>query len=229
MSVSLDPVTGYKVERMLDQLTAEFVGRVGREQIEPLLDDEVTRIASAATILTFVPLLAYRRTRERLKSITRAVAADNATWDVVFVSVSGGARVQIAAALTTHLSSGRVRTHAAGTAVTRAVGPTVRAALAEIGVDPEHAIARPVTDAGLRAADVIVTMGGRRVGVLDAPAHVRHEEWRVGDPIRAPLSQVRDIRANIEHRVHTLLAELGCPHPARGTRFRQAGPARIGG
>lgn len=109
-------------------------------------------VERGATIINFIPVLAYRRTREQLRAITRAAAANAATWDVVFVSCSRGAPSQIATALTTHLSSNRVRTHAAGTAVNNAVGPNVRAVLAEIGVDPEAATAPPATVEVLRTA-----------------------------------------------------------------------------
>jgi protein-tyrosine-phosphatase len=70
--------------------------------------------------------------------------------------------------------------------------------------------ARPVTDEVLQAADVIVTMG-HAAGVIDIPQHVRHEDWRVGDPIGAPISEMRRISADIETRVRALLAELGAP------------------
>jgi arsenate reductase len=119
-------------------------------------------------------------------------------------------RGQIAAALTTLLSEGRVSVHSAGTAVQGQIDPDVRAVIAELGVDPDEQFARPVTEEVLRAADVIVTMG-HSVGVVEVPHDVRREDWRVGDPIGAPIAEVRRVRADIEHRVRALLSELGVP------------------
>jgi protein-tyrosine-phosphatase len=49
------------------------------------------------------------------------------------------------------------------------------------------------------------------VGVVDIPQDVRHEDWRVGDPLGAPVEEIRRVCADIEHRVSTLLSALGVP------------------
>jgi arsenate reductase (thioredoxin) len=175
------------------------------------MDDSVQRVMKPATVFDFIPLMAYRFTRERLNAIRRAQGQDSAgTWDVVFVSLSGGGRGQIAAALTSLLSSNRVSVHSAGTAVEGQVDTGVRTAIAELGVDPDQAFARPVTEEVLRAGDVVVTMG-HSVGVIDIPTGARHEDWRIGDPVGAPLAEVRRVRADIEYRVRALLADIGVP------------------
>ncbi len=175
------------------------------------MNDSVDRVVETARVFDFVPLMAYRFTRERLNAIRRAQGQDaQGTWDVVFVSLSGGGRGQIAAALTTLLSENRVAVHSAGTAVHGQIDPGVQAVIAEPGVDPDQAFARPVTDEVLRAADVIVTMG-HSVGVIDIPEHVRHDDWRVGDPTGAPVDEIRRVRADIERRVKTRLSDLGVP------------------
>jgi hypothetical protein len=48
----------------------------------------------------------------------------------------------------------------------------------------------------LGATDVVVTMG-HSVGVFDIPDGVRHEDWRVGDPVGAQLDEVRRVREDI--------------------------------
>ena len=159
----------------------------------------------------FVPLMAYRFTRERLNAIRRARGQEaEVAWDVVFVSLSGGGRGQIAAALTTLLSDGVVAVHSAGTAVQGQIDSGVRAVIAELDIDPDETFARPVTDEVLRAADVIVTMG-HSVGVIDIPRGIRHEDWRIGDPNGAPLAEIRRVRADIEYRVRDLLTDLSVP------------------
>jgi protein-tyrosine-phosphatase len=159
-------------------------------------------------VFEFVPLMAYRFTRERLNSIRRAGGhGHEGTWDVVFVSLSGGGRGQIAAALTALASNNRVSVHSAGTAVRADIDPQVRAVIEELGLNPDEEFARPVTDEVLRGADVIVTMG-HSVGVIEIPEGVRHEDWRVGDPLGAPIHEVRRVRDDIDHRVRALLAGL---------------------
>ena len=50
------------------------------------------------------------------------------------------------------------------------------------------------------------------VGVVEIPAGVRHEDWRVGDPIGAPTDEVRRVRHDIEYRVRAPLDDLGVLH-----------------
>jgi len=230
MSFSLDPTMKHQIDGMVRDLCFEFAGQFDRRQIEEVMNDSVARVVETATVFDFVPLMAYRFTRERLSAIRRAEGRDaQGTWDVVFVSLSGGGRGQLAAALTTLLSQNKVSVHSAGTAVHGQIDPDVRAVIAELDVDPDEAFARPVTDEVLRAADVVVTMG-HSVGVIDIPQDVRHEDWRVGDPIGAPIGEIRRVRTDIEHRVRALLSELGVPatdhQDADGTRQDREVPAR---
>jgi protein-tyrosine-phosphatase len=77
---------------------------------------------------------------------------------VVFVSLGGDGRGQIAAALTTLLSDHRVAVHSA---VAGQIDPGVRTVTAELGVDPEGAFARPRVRALLRELGV---PAGTRIG-----------------------------------------------------------------
>jgi len=207
--MSRDADTQHKIDAFANNLAEEFAEQFQRDEVSAMLEDSLARLTSDATIGEFVPLMAYRFTRERLLSLARAAHREQSDgWDFVYVSVSGGGRGQLAAALTTRLAGDRVSVHSAGTAPRAIADPGVRAVLEEIGVDPDSEFARPVTDEVLRAADVVVTMGSRVVG-FDIPPEVRHEDWRVGDPIGAPLDEVRRIRDDIERRVRALLADLG--------------------
>ena len=209
MRLSVDSTMRHQIERNVDHLCTEFAGQFARPQIEVVMDDSLQRVLDTATVPDFVPLMAFRFTRERLNAVKRAQdqEADGA-WDVVFVSLSGGGRGQIAAALTTLLSNNRVSVHSAGTAVHGQIDPGVRTVIAELGIDPDQAFARPVTDEVLHEADVIVTMG-HSVGMIDLPPAIRHEDWRIGDPSGAPVDEIRRVRADIEYRVRALLADLG--------------------
>ena len=211
MSRSLDPSIQHQIDRNVDDLCSEFAGSFDRRQIEEVMNDSVERVVETARVFDFVPLMAYRFTRERLHAIRRARDQEaEGAWDVVFVSLSGGGRGQIAAALTALLSGNRVYVHSAGTAVQGEVDSGVRTVIAELGIDPDEAFARPVTDEVLRAADVIVTMG-HSVGVIEIPRGIPREDWRIGDPIGAPIAEIQRVRADIEYRVRALLTDLGVP------------------
>ena len=198
-----------KIDWMVDQLSSEFEGQFDRDQIRQVLSDSATRLAASATVPGYIPLLAHRFARERLKAVSRLRGNDaQSVADVVFVSLSGGGRGQLAAALTTVLSNHQVSVHSAGTAVFAEIDPGVASVLAELGVKPDDAFARPVTDEVVQGADVIVTMG-HSVGAIQIPPTVRHEDWRIGDPIGAPIDEIRRVRADIEYRVRALLDSLG--------------------
>jgi arsenate reductase (thioredoxin) len=209
MNASLDPATQHQIDRMVNDLGLEFDEQFARAKIEKVMNDSLERVLETATVFDFVPLMAYRFTRERLSAITRATRRHTqGAWDVVFVSLSGGGRGQLAAALTAKLSQKRVSVHSAGTAVQASIDPQVRTVIEELQVDPDEEFARPITDEVLHGADVIVTMG-HSVGLIELPDGVRHEDWRVGDPIGAPIEEIRRVRCDIEYRVRTLLTELG--------------------
>jgi arsenate reductase (thioredoxin) len=218
MDGTVDAVTQHHVDEMVDALVAEFGDRFDREQIEELMRDSVNQLAGRAQVADFLPVLGYRFTRERLGSLSRA----SETLDIVFVSLSGGGRGQIAAALTTMLSDGTVSAHSAGTAEEGVIDPAVEQAITELGIDTSELFSRPVSGEVLSRADVVVTLG-LSVGVVHTPEGVRREDWRVGDPVGASIEEARRVRDDIERRVRTLLTELNAlpdepaqnPRPAR--------------
>jgi arsenate reductase (thioredoxin) len=205
----LDPVVQRRIDSLASDLVGEFDGEFPAQTVIALMADSAARLASSAAVPDFLPLLSYRLTRERLQAMRRAERPrSDEGRDVVFVSLSGGGRGQIAAALTTQLSGGRVTVHSAGTAVHGQIDPAVSTAISELGIDVSDAFARPVTPEVLAATDVVVTMG-HSVGVLDIPAGVAHEDWRVGDPVGAKIDEVRRVREDIDRRVRALLERLG--------------------
>jgi arsenate reductase (thioredoxin) len=212
----LHPVTQRRLDDLIDRLVAEFEGQFDAAEIRAMMADSAQRLASGAAVPDYLPPLAYRLTKERLLARTRSGerADERAGRDVVFVSLSGGGRGQIAAALTSLLAGDAVAVHAAGTAIGAEVDPAVREAISELGIDVSDAFARPITPEVLGATDVVVTMG-HSVGVFDIPSGVRHEDWRVGDPVGASLEEVRRVRADIEYRVRALLDRLGVETASR--------------
>jgi arsenate reductase len=210
VETGVDPVTQHHVEEMVERLVGEFGDRFERVRIEEVMADSVEQLAGPAEVSDFLPILAYRFSRERLRSIGRTPGT---SWDVVFVSLSGGGRGQMAAALIALLSDGKVTAHAAGTSRHGVLDPTVETAIRELGVDTSELFVRPVSRDILAGADVIVTMG-HSVGDVELPEGAKREDWRVGDPVGASIEEVRRVRDDIERRVRALLAELHVLRPS---------------
>ncbi|HZC30163.1 MAG TPA: low molecular weight phosphatase family protein [Gaiellaceae bacterium] len=126
---------------------------------------------------------------------------------VVFVSLTGAGRAQVAAAILARRAGDTLGVHCAGQAISAEIEDNVRTALSEVGIDLTDAFNRPLTDEILARADVVVTMG-YSVGQVAIPGSARHVDWRVGDPTGADLDEVRRVREDIERRVHGLVEEL---------------------
>ncbi len=203
----LNPVARHHIEKAVESLEEEFEGAHSRETIERVMDDSLRQLVRDVEVDDFVPALAHRFARERLKALRRARGAEGAASDVLFIGLGDTGRGQIAAALVTLRSEGRVVTHSAGSTRGVDVDAAVVEVMAELRVDLSEAYAKPLSPEVLEAADVAVTMG-RSVGAVDIPEGVRHVDWRVGDPTGAPVDEVRRVRDDIDRRVQELLAEF---------------------
>jgi protein-tyrosine-phosphatase len=128
--------------------------------------------------------------------------------EVLFVCVHNAGRSQMAAALLDHHAKGRVVVRSAGTAPADTINPVVVEAMQEIGIDLVAAGARPksLTEAAVRASDVVVTMGcGDTCPIFPG---TRYEDWAVADPAGADVVTVRSIRDDIGRRVRRLINRL---------------------
>ncbi len=150
-------------------------------------------------------MLAHRFACERLRALGQAGGMITKEMpEVLFVCVQNAGRSQIAAALLSLRSHGRVHVRSAGSTPAETVNPLVVAALAEIGVDLDDAFPKPLTDEVVRAADVVITMGcGDACPIYPG---TRYEDWVVDDPAGADLGGVRAIRDEIDLRVQALAA-----------------------
>jgi arsenate reductase (thioredoxin) len=211
MKSQLDPAIAPLLASAVERLAEQFEGIYDRETVKSVLDDSAEELSGGASS-AFVPVLAERFARERLRAQAQAegrLAKDMP--EVVFVSLTGGGRAQIAAALLARATEGAVSVHTAGSAAADdEIDSNVRAAIEELGVDVSEAFSKPLSPEVLASADVVVTMG-RSVGVVEIPEDVRHVDWRVGDPAGAPLDEVRRVIVDISTRVTTLAEELGKP------------------
>jgi protein-tyrosine-phosphatase len=199
----------------VDQLAVEFEGVFERGYIVRIVNESAEQLGGS-TVASFVPVLAQRFARERLQAQARSEGKiARGVTEVVFVSLTGGGRAQIGAALLDRSTGGSVSVHSAGSGATGGIDPNVHAAMLEIGIDLSDEFNRPITPQVLEGADIVVTMG-RSVGTVDIPETVRHVDWRVGDPAGADLDEVRRVREDIERRVELLAAEL--THAAEAAR-----------
>ena len=130
----------------------------------------------------------------------------NQVPEILFVCVHNAGRSQMAAALLDHYADGRVHVRSAGSDPVDRVNPDVVTAMAELGIDIGREFPKPITDAAVRAADAVITMGcGDACPIYPGK---RYEDWEVSDPAGADLDEVRRIRDKIGLRARRLLAEV---------------------
>jgi protein-tyrosine-phosphatase len=129
------------------------------------------------------------------------------TPSVVFLCVHNAGRSQMAAGFLRHLGGERVNVFSGGSEPADAVNPLAVQAMAERGIDIGVFQPQRWSDAEIRAADVVVTMGcGDSCPYYPGKRYV---DWELEDPAGRPIEAVRPIRDEIEHRVRSLAAELG--------------------
>lgn len=125
---------------------------------------------------------------------------------VLFVCVHNAGRSQMAAALLTHLSAGRIEVRSAGTAPADAINPVAAAAMAELGIDITAEAPKVLTADTVQTSDVVITMGcGDTCPYFPG---VSYRDWKLDDPAGQPLEAVRPIRDAIAGRVRDLVDEL---------------------
>jgi arsenate reductase (thioredoxin) len=187
--------------KLLEALHEEFDETHPPETIDQIMADSRSRFESIAAVEQFVPVLAHRLARERLQALARVAGKlPRERPEVLFVGLEGRGRSQIAASLFNLRAGGRINASTAGTHASALADENVKAAMREVGIDLEDIYPMPLTDEALAGADVIVTLG-RSVGPVRIPEDTRHEDWRIGDPVGAPLEEVRRIRDEINRRV----------------------------
>ena len=125
---------------------------------------------------------------------------------VLFVCVHNAGRSQMAAAYLNQLGAGRIEVRSAGSAPADQVNPAAVAAMAEDGIDMSAEVPKILTDAAVRASDVVITMGcGDTCPTFPGK---RYEDWELDDPAGRGIDAVRPIRDAIKLRVTRLLAGL---------------------
>ena len=206
MTEMLDPVTRKHVEKAADALQDEFAGTFSRETIARYIAESVD-LLGASKINVFVPVLAHRFARERLKALGQAEGLITKEMpEVLFVCVHNAGRSQMAAGLVKLRSDGRIHVRSAGSDPGETINPAVIEAMEEVHVDMSEEFPKPLTDEVVRAADVVITMGcGDACPIYPGK---RYEDWVLDDPADEDLETVRRIRDEIDRRVQRLISEL---------------------
>jgi len=188
-------------------LQSEFDGTFATETIELFLQTSYDQFADRARVTNFLPLMAERFARQRLRALANVEgkAADGIPV-VLFLCVHNAGRSQMALGWFNHLAGDRAVAWSGGSEPGTEVNPSAVAAMAEVGIDITGEFPKPWTDEIVKAADVVVTMGCGDACPL-YPGK-RYEDWELDDPAGLGVDAVRPVRDEIRTRVEALLAEL---------------------
>jgi arsenate reductase (thioredoxin) len=189
-------------------LAREFSDIFGTETIERFLHTSYDQFAGRATVSNFLPLLAERFARQRLRALAKV---EGKTHDgrpvVLFLCTHNAGRSQMALGYFQYFAGEDAVAWSGGSEPGVEVNPAAIAAMREVGIDITQEFPKPWTDEIVRAADVVVTMGcGDACPVFPGK---RYLDWELTDPAGLDVDDVRPIRADIEQRVRGLLTELG--------------------
>jgi protein-tyrosine-phosphatase len=210
---NLGPDQQYALRSAARNLGDHFAGIFGAETIERFLYSSYDQFASVATVPTFLPLLAERFAKQRLRALAKVEGrAESGKPAVLFLCVHNAGRSQMALGWFQHLAGDQAIAWSGGSEPGREVNPSAVAVMREVGIDIAGEFPKPWTDEVVQAADVVVTMGcGDACPVYPGK---QYEDWTLDDPAGQDVDAVRPIRDQIERRVRILLAELNVPAQA---------------
>ncbi|WP_255620923.1 arsenate reductase ArsC [Pseudonocardia sp. DSM 110487] len=191
-------------------LARQFDGIFGRETIERFLHSSYDEFAIRAAVKNYLPLLAERFARQRLRALAKVEGKhDDGVPVVLFLCTHNAGRSQMALGFFTHLAGDHAVAWSGGSDPAGRINPSAIAAMGERDIDISAEYPKPWTDEIVRAADVVVTMGcGDACPVFPGR---RYEDWDIDDPAGKDVTDVRPIRDEIERRVRALLASLEVP------------------
>ena len=189
------------------RLAGELDGTFGAQTIERFLHSSYDQFADRATVTKFLPLMAERFARQRLRALAKIEGLhDDGKPTVLFLCTHNAGRSQMALGFFEHLAGDAAVAWSGGSEPGTQVNPVAVAAMTERGIDIGGEFPKPWTDETVRAADVVITMGcGDACPIFPGK---RYEDWSVDDPAGQDLDTVRRIRDDVERRVRHLLTEL---------------------
>jgi arsenate reductase (thioredoxin) len=196
------------VRSVAARLEPPFSGTFGPETIERFVLDSLEQLLPSAKITTYLPVLAEKFARDRLRALARIESSLPPTMPgVLFLCVHNAGRSQMAAGWLRRLGGDRVMVWSGGSEPNSEINPAAVAAMAEVGIDITDEFPKPWTDEVVRAADVVVTMGCGDACPLYPGT--RYEDWELDDPAGQSLDAVRPIRDEIRSSVEALMVSIG--------------------
>ena len=189
------------------RLASEFDGVFGEETIELFLATSYDQFADRAKFNHFLPLMAERFARQRLRALAKVEGkAHDGLPTVLFLCTHNAGRSQMAMGWFQRLAGDRAVAWSGGSEPGIEINPAAIAAMAEVGIDITDEFPKPWTDEIVRAADVVITMGcGDACPIFPGK---RYEDWELDDPAGLDLDAVRPIRDEIQQRVEQLVASV---------------------
>jgi protein-tyrosine-phosphatase len=125
---------------------------------------------------------------------------------VVFACVRNGGRSVISRVLTEHYAQGRVTALSAGTQPGEHIHREVADVLEKLGLDTSAEQPKLLTRDTIAASTMAITLGcGEECPYVPG---VTYTDWPVADPGEQDEATVREIIADLDGRVRTLLVEL---------------------
>ncbi len=199
-------------------LSSDFDGIFGTETIEQFLHSSFDQFAEHATVTKFLPLMAERFARQRLRALAKGEGLrDDGKPTVLSLCVHNAGRSQMAMGFFTDLAGYRAVAWSGGSEPGMEVNPAAIAAMAERGIDISGEYPKPWTDETVRAADVVITMGcGDACPIFPGK---RYEEWVLDDPAALNVDEVRPVgmRSNAESASCWLLNCRSSPETERSS------------
>lgn len=207
MTVTLTVAQQLQIRQGAVRLRRRFEGQLNAQTIERFMNESLEMLMARATTSAWVPVLAERFAKDRLRALVR-LESDPSTLksSVLFLCVHNAGRSQMAAGWMRHLAGDRVDVFSGGSEPADELNRVAIAAMAERGIDISNEIPQPWADEIIRASDVVVTMGcGDACPIFPGKRYV---DWELEDPAGRPIEEVRAIRDDLEQRVRTLLTEM---------------------
>ena len=181
-------------------LAEEFAGVFAEETIELFLATSYDQFADRAKFNHFLPLMAERFARQRLKALAKVEGLANDGLPIVlFLCTHNAGRSQMAMGWFERLAGNKAVAWSGGSEPGLEVNPAAVDAMAEVGIDITTEFPKPWTEEIVRAADVVITMGCGDACPL-YPGK-RYEDWELQDPAGLDLDAVRPIRDEIRSHV----------------------------
>jgi protein-tyrosine-phosphatase len=211
----LSPDQQLAIRTATKNLREEFEGVFAPETVELFLTTSFDQFADRAKFTNFIPLMAERFARQRLKALAKVEGKGehDGVPIVLFLCVHNAGRSQMALGWFNHLAGEGAVAWSGGSEPGVEVNPAAVAAMAEVGIDITGEFPKPWTDEIVQAADVVITMGcGDACPIFPGK---RYADWELEDPAGQGVEAVRPIRDDIERRVRALLAELEVPVGSR--------------